>query len=50
VKMFDADETRMIGLPYRGKNYDNMLSRFHRILERIGRTDINIALQYADAR
>ena len=28
VKMFDADKTRMIGLPYAEKNYDNMLSRF----------------------
>ena len=29
MKMFDADKTRMIGLPYGEKNYDNMLSRFH---------------------
>jgi len=34
VKLFDADKTRMIGLPY-----DNMLSRFHLILERHGQTD-----------
>jgi len=28
--MFDADKTRMIGLPYGENNYDNnMLSRFH---------------------
>jgi len=36
--MFDADENRMIGLPY-GENYDGMLSRFHLIPERYGRTD-----------
>ena len=39
VRMFDADKTRMIGLPYGGKNYDNMLSRFHLIPERHGQTD-----------
>jgi len=63
VKMFDAGKTRMIGLPYGEKNYDDMLSRFHLIPERYGRTDgrtdrqtdgqicyINIARQYADAR
>jgi len=38
VKMFDADKTRMIGLPYGEKNYDHMLSRFHLIPERYGRT------------
>jgi len=38
VKMFDADNTRMIGLPY-GKKYGNMLSRFHVILERVRRMD-----------
>jgi len=38
------------------KNYDDMLSRFHMVPERNGRTDdrqicyINIARQYADAR
>jgi len=53
--MFDAGKTRMIGLPYGEKNYDNMLSRFHLILERRGQTDrqicyINIARQCADAR
>ena len=37
--MFGADKTRMIGLPYGEKNYDNMLSRFHLILERHGQTD-----------
>jgi len=39
VKMFDADKTRMIGLPWMVKNYDNMLSRFYLIPERYGRTD-----------
>ena len=41
MKMFDADKTRMIGLPYGEKNYnnDNTLSRFHTIPERNGRTD-----------
>jgi len=29
VKVFDAGKTRMIGLPYDEKNYDDMLSRFH---------------------
>ena len=61
MKMFDAG--RMIGLPYGEKNYDDMLSRFHLIPERYGRTDrqtdgqtdgqicyINTARQYADAR
>jgi len=36
--MFDADKTRMIGLTYGEKNYDNMLSRFHQIQERHGQT------------
>jgi len=36
--MFDADKTRMIGLPY-GEKTDNMLSHFHPIPERNGRTD-----------
>jgi len=49
----------MIWLPYGEKNYNDMLSRFHLILERYGQTDgqtkgqicyINIARQYADAR
>jgi len=57
--MFDADKTRMIGLPYGEKNYDDILSRFHLIPERYGQTDgrmdrqnsyINIARRYADAR
>jgi len=48
-------KTRMIGLLYGEKNYDNMLSRFHPIPERNGRTErqvcyINIARQYTDAR
>ena len=64
MNMFDADKNRMIELPYGESNYDNMLSRFHPILERYGRTDgqtdrqtdgrtdiyTNIARQYADAR
>jgi len=39
VKMFDAGKTRMIGLLYCGKNCDDILSRFHLIPERHGRTD-----------
>jgi len=39
VKMFDADKTRMIGLPYVYKNYDDILSHFHLIPERHGHTD-----------
>jgi len=39
VKMFDADKTSMIGLPYGEKNYDTMLSRFHLIPERDRQTD-----------
>jgi len=39
VKMFDADKSRMIGLPYGEKSYDNMLSRFHLIPEHDERTD-----------
>ena len=37
--MSDAGKTRMIGLPYGEKNYDDMLSRFHLIPEPYGRTD-----------
>jgi len=58
VKVFDADKIRMIGLRYGEKN-DDMLSRFHLIPERYGRTDgqtdrfaISISCvsrQYADA-
>jgi len=29
VKMFDADKTRTIGLPYGEKTYDDMLRHFH---------------------
>jgi len=61
VNLFDADKTRVIGLPYGEKNYDNIVSRFHLIPERDGQTDgqsdgqncytgINIARQCADAR
>ena len=59
VKMFDAGKTRMIELPYGEKNYDDLLSRFHMVPQRNGRTDrqtdrqicyINISRQYADAR
>jgi len=39
VKMFDACKTRMIGLPYCEKNYDDMLIRFHLILECHVQTD-----------
>ena len=39
MKVFDADKTSMIGLPYGEKDYDNMLSLFHLIQERHGRTD-----------
>jgi len=54
LKMFDAGKTRMIGLLY-GEKYDDMLSRFHLVPERNGRTGgqicyMNIARQYADAR
>ena len=58
--MFDAGKTRMIGLPYGEKYYDDMLSRFHPIpgryhrgnKKRYGRTDgqncyIKIARQCA---
>ena len=36
--MFDAGKARMIGLPY-GEKTDDMLSRFHLIPERYGRTE-----------
>ena len=54
MKMFDADKTTMIGLPY-GEKTMTIVSRFHLIPERYGQTDrqicyINIARQYADAR
>jgi len=37
--MFDAYKTRIIGLPYAEKNYDNTLNCFHTIPERYERTD-----------
>jgi len=37
--MFDAGKTRMIGVPYGKKNYDDLLSRFYLIPERNGQTD-----------
>ena len=39
MKMFDAVKTRMIVLPYGEKNYDDMLSSFHRIPQHNGRID-----------
>ena len=39
MKMFDAGKTRVIGLPYSEKNYNDILSRFHLIPERNGQTD-----------
>jgi len=39
MKMCDAGKTRMIGLQYGEKKYDDMLSRFHMVPERNGRTD-----------
>jgi len=39
MKMFDADKTRMIGLPYGEITMTTMLSRFHLIPERYGQTD-----------
>ena len=39
MKTFDVGKTRMIGLPYGEKSCDDMLSRFHLIPERYGRTD-----------
>ena len=37
--MFDAGKARMIGLRYGEKNYDDMLSLFHLISKRHGRTN-----------
>jgi len=37
--VFDADKTRMVGLPNVEENYDNMLSRFYPVPERYGRTE-----------
>jgi len=39
VKMFNIGKTRMIGLRYGEKNYDDMLSRFHLVPERNRQTD-----------
>ena len=39
MKMFDAGENRMIGLPYGEKTIKLKLSRFHLIPERYGQTD-----------
>ena len=39
MKVFDAGKTRVIGLPYSEKNYDDMLSRFYLVPERNGQTD-----------
>jgi len=40
VKMFDAGKTRVIRLQYgEKKNCDDMLSRFHLIPDRYGRTE-----------
>ena len=46
VKMLDAGKTRMIGLPYKEKNYDDMLSRFHLVPESHGQTDRQTDLLY----
>jgi len=43
--MFDADKTRMIGLPY-GEKTMRMLSRFHLIPEGYGQTRTEILYQY----
>ena len=53
MKMFDAGKTKMIGLPYGEKNYDEMLSRFHTIPACIwtGRTDrIAISISCVSSR
>ena len=39
MKVFDAGKTRMIEIPYSEKKTMIMLSRFHLIPERYGRTD-----------
>jgi len=45
-----AIKTSMIGLPYGEKSYDDMLSRFHPVPERNGRTDrqTDLLYQYRD--
>jgi len=44
--MFDAGKPRVIELPYFKKNYDDMLSRFHLIPQRDGRTNGQTDLLY----
>ena len=39
MNVFDANKTRVIGLPCGEKSYDNMLSHFHLILECDGQMD-----------
>ena len=51
MKMFNAGKTRMIGLPYGEKNYDDMLScfiRYWNVTDRQtdGRTDGQTDLLY----
>ena len=46
MKMFDADKTRMIGLPYGEKKTMTIVSRFHLIPERYGQTDGQTDLLY----
>jgi len=46
--MFDAHKTRMIGLPYGEMNYDNILSRFHLILERHGQIISRVSVLQRD--
>jgi len=51
--VFDGDKTRMIGLPYGEKNYEDMLSRFHLIPERLDRQadrQTRASVRSADAR
>jgi len=51
--VFDTHKTRIIGLPCCEKNYNNILSRFHRIPAHNGRTDGQSELlreYYADTR
>jgi len=46
VKMFDASKTKTIGLLYGVKTMTIMLSRFHMVPERNGRTDGQTDLLY----
>ena len=39
MNMFDVGKSRMIGLPYGEKNYDDVLSRFHTIPACHGQSD-----------